>query len=87
MKYAILLLVVSLLPGCTYPRFVVWDPDSKGFLYLSDKGEIASYDVGTRKSKLFHVEEKWTVAELKPAISPDGEQVTIFRVVADDKQI
>jgi hypothetical protein len=73
---AALCLVLAINAGCY--DYVVWLPDSSGFIYTTDTRQLVRYDVATGRRQVL-VADMGTMTVL-PALSPDGKRIAVARL-------
>ena len=65
--------------GCSYPRNVLWLPDSKEIIFSEKNGaRLVQYALAQKSSKV--IVENTNTKTPWPAISPDGKKVAVLKV-------
>src|ERR1700752_4481947 len=78
----LLVSALIVLPGCV--DGVSWLPDSSGFVFTTDRGQLVLHDVSTKTTRVLVEDTKSNT--YWPAVSPDGAKFAVARLHFDGKR-
>jgi hypothetical protein len=74
--------LLIVIPGCV--NGVGWLPDSSGFVFTTDRGQLVLYDIATTTARVLVEDTKSNT--YWPAVSPDGAKIAVARLRFDDRR-